>query len=133
MTVEDGSLGQSSDSSGESKQIRLPKKSIQYEYMTSILLVERSFDQVLVDLRQISDPRPRILARQIINRVLDDPIRYSILDKFAYNLDKISRGTGTADEKALSVISLSQDAVGEVNSYLDEFFALHKGQEIGDV
>ena len=134
MTMEEALMASSPDgAAGEARQMRLPKKSIQSEYLMSILMVERSFDNVLVDLKRVDDPRPRILARQIINRVLDDPIRYSIIDSFSENIKKITAGNGTADAKALDIISLSQDTVGEVNSYLDEYFALHKGQEIGDV
>jgi hypothetical protein len=134
MGLEDSLAAMSPDGTGgDARQMRLPKKSIQSEYLMSILMVERSFDQVLVDLKRVDDPRPRVLARQIINRVLDDPIRYSIIDSFNANIDKINNAPGTSEEKALNIISLSQDTVGEVNSYLDEYFALHKGQEIGDV
>jgi hypothetical protein len=119
---------------GESRLLRLPKKSIQSEYLISSLLVVRTLDSVLADLKRLDDPRPRIIARQVINRILDDDIRYALLDKFDEKIQKINSGSGTtADEKAISIISCSQDFVGEVNSYFDEFFALHKGQEIGDV
>lgn len=134
MGLEDSLAAMSVDGTGgEARQMRLPKKSIQSEYLMSILMVERSFDQVLVDLKRVDDPRPRVLTRQIINRVLDDEIRYRIIDAFNANIIKINEGKGTSEEKALDIISLSQDTVGEVNSYLDEYFALHKGQEIGDV
>jgi hypothetical protein len=113
--------------------IRLPKKSIQSEYLMTVLLDKRTFTAVLSSLQRIDDPRPQILARQVINGILDDDIRYALLDAFDKRLKEISNSSENADSKALNNISTSQDLVGEVNSYLDEFFALHKGQEIGDV
>jgi hypothetical protein len=113
--------------------IRLPKKSIQSEYLMTVLLDKRTFTTVLSSLQRIDDPRPQILARQVINGILDDDIRYALLDAFDKRLKEISNSSENADSKALNNISTSQDLVGEVNSYLDEFFALHKGQEIGDV
>jgi len=113
--------------------MRLPKKSIQSEYLMTVLLDKRTFTSSLKDLQRIDDPRPQILARQVINGILDDDIRYAILDAFDKKLKEIADSQENADTKAMNAIKTSQDCVGEVNSYLDEFFALHKGQEIGDV
>lgn len=113
--------------------IRLPKKSIQQEYLMSCQLALRTFDIMLADLKRIDDPRPRILARQIINRILDDDIRYKLLDKFDEKLEAVKNAPGNEDEHAAEVIRISQDFVGEVNAYFDEFFAIHKGQVIGEI
>ena len=115
------------------KQIRLPKKNIQTEYLISSLLALRDFDAIIKDMKRTDDPRFIVMARQIINRVLDDEIKFRLLDAFDQRRTDISKSTATADEKALEMIFAAQDAVGEVNSYYDEFFALHKGQIIGDV
>jgi hypothetical protein len=115
------------------KAIRLPHKSIQAEYLISILMVISKFDGVLADLKSTNDPRPPILARQIINRILDDDIRYELLDKFDQKQKEIREKFPTADEQMIEIIRVSQDIAGEANSYLDEYFAIHKGQEIGDV
>ena len=115
------------------KAIRLPHKSIQAEYLISVLMVISKFDQVLSELKNTNDPRPPIMARQIINRILDDTIKFELLDKFDRKLQAIKESGISADEQVLEVIRLSQDIAGEANSYLDEYFAIHKGQEIGDV
>lgn len=121
------------------RQMRLPQKSINSEYFISTLLVIRTFDNVLGSLTRIDDPRPKILARQIINRILDDDIKYALLDKFDEKMkaiDTMKDANGvelTSSAKWEERIRVSQDFAGEVNSYLDEFLALHKGQEIGDV
>ena len=120
-------------SSGDAKMMRLPKKSIQQEYLMTLLFDKRDFTGVLKDLKRLDDPRPQILARQIINGILDDDIKLTMLKTFDEVLLKIANGEQDADAKAMDVIKASQDAVGAVNSYLDEFFGLHKGQEIGDV
>jgi hypothetical protein len=119
--------------SGDSKMFRLPKKSIQQEYLMTLLFDKRDFTGVLKDLKRLDDPRPQILARQIINGILDDDIKLEMLKRFDAILKQIADSDQDADAKAMDVIKASQDAVGAVNSYLDEFFALHKGQEIGDV
>lgn len=121
------------DTGGESRLMRLPKKSIQSEYLLSTLMVIRTFDIMLGDLKRIDDPRPTILARQIINRVLDDEIRFKLLDAYDAKLAEATKAQGSADDRAAQKIRIAQDFVGEVNGYMDEFFALHKGQEIGDV
>jgi hypothetical protein len=56
-----------------------------------------------------------------------------MLDKLDEKINEINNSKDPADIKSIHIISLSQDITGEFNSYLDEFFALHKGQEIGDV
>lgn len=126
--------------SGEgSKQIRLPKQNINNEYFVGILRVIDKFDGVLALLERIDDPRPAIMARQIINRILDDDIRYKLLDKFDEKLAEVSAMKDSngqpVNEKNIHAerIRISQDFVGEVNGYLDEYLALHKGQEIGEV
>jgi hypothetical protein len=122
-----------------SRQIRLPKKSINSEYFFSILLVIRTLDNVLGNMQRIDDPRPPILARQIINRILDDDIKYELLDKFDSKMKEINEMKDSSGQPASSIekweekVRVSQDFVGEVTSYLDEFLALHKGQEIGEV
>lgn len=118
---------------GDAKMMRLPKKSIQQEYLMTLLFDKRDFTGVLKDLKRLDDPRPQILARQIINGILDDDIKLTMLKTFDKVLKDIADSNQDADAKAMDVIKASQDAVGAVNSYLDEFFALHKGQEIGDV
>ena len=115
------------------KAMRLPHKSIQAEYLISVLMVIGRFDAVLSDLKSINDPRPPILARQIINRILDDEIKYRLLEKFDEKLKEIKDSNKPTDEQLAEIIRLSQDIAGEANSYLDEYFAIHKGQEIGDV
>ena len=71
--------------------IRLPKKSIQSEYLMTVLLDKRTFTTVLSSLQRIDDPRPQILARQVINGILDDDIRYALLDAFDKRLKEIQR------------------------------------------
>ena len=119
--------------SPDSKQLRLPNKSINSEYLYSILLAIRDMDGIIKSLQRSDDIRPKLMARQIINRILDDEIKYSLLDKFNLGLEQIENGEGDDYVKGARVIAFSQDAVGEVNSYLDEYFGLHKGQVIGDV
>lgn len=119
--------------SPDSKQLRLPNKSINSEYLYSILLAIRDMDGIIKSLQRSDDIRPKLMARQIINRILDDEIKYSLLDKFNQGLEQIENGEGDDYVKGARVIAFSQDAVGEVNSYLDEYFGLHKGQVIGDV
>lgn len=136
MTLEAG-LTQTNEFEGNegSKQMKLPRKSINQEWFFSTLLVIRDMDSSLGKLIRVDDPRPVLLARQIINRILDDDIKYALLDKYDEALKAIESNPEftTADMKCAERIRVSQDFVGEVNSYLDEFLALHKGQEIGDV
>jgi len=117
------------------KLMRLPKKSIQSEYLVSVLLAIRDFDTIIKNLPSADDPRPRLMARQIVNRILDDEIRYKLIDAFDNKIKEISNDKQYTNVgmKSIRIVEVSQDTVGEVNSYLDEFFALHKGQAIGDV
>ena len=115
------------------RQIRLPRKTINQEYFIGALYVMGKMDTVLATLTRIDDPRPRLLARQIINRILDDDIKYKMLDEFDRLMKEIDESPLTEDAKAAKRLEISQDAVGEVNSYWDEFLALHKGQVIGEV
>jgi hypothetical protein len=115
------------------KLMRLPKKSIQSEYLVSVLLSIRDFDSIIKNLASTDDPRPRLMARQIVNRILDDEIRYKLIDAFDTKVKMINSDSQNINLRAIRIVEASQDAVGEVNSYLDEFFALHKGQAIGDV
>ena len=125
--------GELAGGSGEGRQIRLPKKNMQSEYLMSCLLVVRDMDNVCRNLQRLDDPRPPIVARQVINRVLDDPIRYKLIDSLDTKILEINGGSENERVKQATIVRASQDIVGEVNSYLDEFFALHKGQLIGDV
>ena len=127
------SAGELSGGSGEGKQIRLPRKSMQSEYLLSCLLAIRDMDAVCRNMQRLDDPRPPITARQIINRILDDEIRYKLLDALDAKIDEINASKDSEKIKSAAIIRASQDAIGEVNSYFDEFFALHKGQLIGDV
>lgn len=124
-------LGDSNAEAG--KMVRLPKKSIQSEYLLGAQLSLRTFDIALSDLKRVDDPRPPILARQYINRILDDEIRYKMLDKFDEKIAEAKRKGNSQEETSLEIIRISQDFCGEVNSYFDEFFALHKGQVIGEI
>jgi hypothetical protein len=120
------------------KQIRLPKQSINANWFDATLDVIKKMDYVLSNLTRTDDPRPKIMARQIINRILDDKTRYALLDAFdekMKEIDNMKREDGkptTTDEQCEERIRVSQDFVGEVNGYLDEALALHKGQEIGE-
>jgi hypothetical protein len=120
------------------KQIRLPKQSINANWFDATLDVIKKMDYVLSNLTRTDDPRPKIMARQIINRILDDKTRYALLDAFdekMKEIDNLKREDGkppTTDEQCEERIRVSQDFVGEVNGYLDEALALHKGQEIGE-
>lgn len=136
MVLEEGLSSPNEFAGNEgSKQMKLPKKSINQEWFIGILLVIRSMDSSLSQLVRMDDPRPRLLARQIINRILDDDIKYALLDKFDEKMKEIDASPDfrDSDERCAEKIRVSQDFVGEVNSYLDEFLALHKGQEIGEV
>ena len=121
------------------KQMRLPKQNINNEWFVGTIEVIKKMDFVLSTLTRVDDPRPKIMARQIINRVLDDKTRYKILDAFDEKMKLINEMKGPDGKPATSIdqweerIRVSQDFVGEVNGYLDEALALHKGQEIGEV
>jgi hypothetical protein len=121
------------------KQMRLPKQNINNEWFVGTIEVIKKMDFVLASLTRVDDPRPKIMARQIINRILDDKTRYKILDAFDEKLKEIDTMKSKDGNPASSAeqweerIRISQDFVGEVNGYLDEALALHKGQEIGEV
>jgi hypothetical protein len=121
------------------KQIRLPKQNINNEWFVGTIEVIKKMDFVLSTLTRVDDPRPKIMARQIINRVLDDKTRWKLLDAFDAKLKEIDNMKDAENKPASSTeqceerIRVSQDFVGEVNGYLDEALALHKGQEIGEV
>ena len=84
-------------SGGDAKLMRLPKKSIQQEYLMTVLFDKRDFTGVLKDIKRLDDPRPQIIARQIINGILDDDIRYKLIDAFEAQLTKISESNKDAD------------------------------------
>jgi hypothetical protein len=121
------------------KQMRLPKQNINNEWFVGTIEVIKKMDFVLSTLTRVDDPRPKIMARQIINRILDDKTRYTLLDAFDKKLEEINEMKDKDGKPASSTdqweerIRISQDFVGEVNGYLDEALALHKGQEIGEV
>ena len=121
------------------KQMRLPKQNINNEWFVGTIEVIKKMDFVLASLTRVDDPRPKIMARQIINRILDDKTRYKILDAFDEKLKEIDTmkskdgNPASTSEQWEERIRISQDFVGEVNGYLDEALALHKGQEIGEV
>lgn len=121
------------------KQIRLPKQNINNEWFVGTIEVIKKMDFVLSTLTRVDDPRVKIMARQVINRVLDDKTRWKLLDAFDAKLkeiDEMKDATGkpaSSAEQCEERIRVSQDFVGEVNGYLDEALALHKGQEIGEV
>lgn len=121
------------------KQIRLPKQNINNEWFVGTVEVIKKMDFVLSTLTRIDDIRPPIMARQVINRVLDDKTRWKLLDLFDAKLkeiDDMKTPEGTPVHTNIQYaerIRISQDFVGEVNGYLDEALALHKGQEIGEV
>lgn len=125
----DGTFG--GDTGG--KQIRLAKKNIQTEYLISVLLAIRDFDIIIRTMTRADDPRFVVMARQIVNRVLDDEIKYKLLDAFDKNLEALAATSMDSNVVSMKKVFAAQDIVGEVNSYLDEYFALHKGQVIGDV
>jgi len=121
------------------KQMRLPKQNINNEWFVGTIEVIKKMDFVLSTLTRTDDPRPKIMARQIINRILDDKTRYKILDAFDEKMKEIDNMKDKEGNPAPTTdqweerIRISQDFVGEVNGYLDEALALHKGQEIGEV
>lgn len=120
------------------KQMRLPKQNINNEWFVGTIEVIKKMDLVLASLTRVDDPRPKLMARQIINRVLDDKTRYKLLDAFDEKIKEIENmqdenGKPSSALQAEEIIRISQDFVGEVNGYLDEALALHKGQEIGEV
>lgn len=128
------------DNVGEGgKQIRLPKQNINNEWFVGTIEVIKKMDFVLSTLTRVDDPRVKIMARQVINRVLDDKTRWKLLDAFDAKLKEIDNMKDADNKPASSTeqceerIRVSQDFVGEVNGYLDEALALHKGQEIGEV
>lgn len=122
-----------------SRQIKLPRQSVNQQYFQSVMLIIRTFDIALGNLTRVDDPRPKILARQIINRVLDDTIKYKLIDAFDRKLSEIDNlkdsfgNSLSEDRKCEERIKVSQDIAGEVIAYMDEYIALHKGQEIGEV
>lgn len=136
----EGNAQSSGENVGEGgKQIRLPKQNINNEWFIGTIEVIKKMDFVLSTLTRVDDPRVKIMARQVINRVLDDKTRWKLLDAFDAKLKEIDNMKDAENKPASSTeqceerIRVSQDFVGEVNGYLDEALALHKGQEIGEV
>lgn len=107
-------------------------KSIQDRYLQTTLEAVRTFDWTISNLTGVTDRRPKYLARQIINRTLDDETRHKLLQEFDKKLDEIYASDANNDEKADAVIQVSIDAVGETISYLDEYLNIHRKNEIGD-
>src|SRR5574344_659695 len=103
------------------KQMRLPKQNINNEWFVGTIEVIKKMDFVLSTLTRVDDPRVKIMARQVINRVLDDKTRWKLLDAFDAKLKEIDNMKDAENKPASSTeqceerIRVSQDFVGEVN------------------
>lgn len=118
------------DPGGETHKIA--RQTIQEQYLAKTLEAIRSFDWVLTNLTGTTDRRPKYIARQIINRTLDDEIRHSLLKEFDKKLQEINASSKTNEQKADEIIQVSIDAVGESISYLDEYLNIHRQNTLGD-
>ena len=112
---------------------KLARRNIQTIYLDRTLQAIQAMDSSLQNLQGGTDQRPMYLARQCVNRILDDDIRHELLKQFDKKISEISASTTDNEKKSHLIRLASIDVVGEVNSYLDEYLAVHRGQEIGDV
>jgi len=111
---------------------KIARQTIQEQYLAKTLEAIRSFDWVLTNLSGTTDRRPKYIARQIINRTLDDEIRHALLREFDKKIQEINVSSKTNEQKADEIIQVSIDIVGESISYLDEYLNIHRQNTLGD-
>lgn len=111
---------------------KVARQSVQELYLQKTLEAVRTFDWVLSNLEGTTDRRPKYMARQILNRILDDGIRHELLREFDKKLAEINASGKNNETKSDEIIQLSIDVVGEAVSYLDEYLNVHKLNTLGD-
>lgn len=111
---------------------KIARQSVQELYLQKTLEAIRSFDYVLTNLTGTTDKRPKYIARQIINRILDDEIRHNLLREFDKKVSEINARQASNEQKADEITQVSIDAVGEVVAYLDEFLNIHRQNVLGE-
>jgi hypothetical protein len=111
---------------------RVARQSIHEQYLQKSLEAVASFGFVLSNLNGITDQRPRLVARHIVNMIVDDDIRHTILIEFDRRIAEINAKDEHNEWKANEICKLSSDVVGEAISYLDEYLNIHKTNSIED-
>ena len=114
---------------------RLARRSIQQNYLDRCLQGITFMFQCVSNMESNSGTTVNTthIARLYINCILDDTIRHLLLTEFDKKLKEIRDTNSTLAERIYIVNMLAIDMIGEVNSYFDEYFSVHTGQEIGEV
>jgi hypothetical protein len=133
-SVDSGASGQAFGSGtpgvGDEINLSMPRKSAHDVYLIHAFNTLSKFNQIVFTLSGTTDPRVVPYARQCINLVLDDNIKKSLQSALKEALKYIETTELPPEEKGSLQIEICQQAVGEVNTYLDEFIGLNKTNAI---
>ena len=102
----------------------IPPKSAPEAWLNNVFIGQQRFDQIIQTLQGHTDPRPYYFARNLIVKIPEDKIRKDLLVALDAEVDKINKLPISSEEKGHLIILTSQNAVGQLTSYADEFVGI---------
>jgi hypothetical protein len=102
----------------------IPPKSAPEAWLNNIFIGQQRLDMIIQTLQGHTDPRYYYLARNLIIKIPHDDIRENLLRALDAEVDRINNLPISSEEKGHLVIITSQNAVGQVTSYADEYVGI---------
>ena len=102
----------------------IPPKSAPEAWLNNIFIGQQRIDMIVQTLQGHTDPRVYYMARSLIIKIPDDKIRENLLRALDAEIDKINHLPISSEEKGHLTIITSQNAVGQVTAYADEFVGI---------
>ena len=102
----------------------IPPKSAPEAWLNNIFIGQQRLDQIIQTLQGHTDPRYYYMARNLIIKIPDETIQVKLLSTLDDEIEKINKMDISSEEKGHRVILTSQNAVGQVTLYADEFVGI---------
>ena len=109
---------------GDELKTGIPMKSAPEAWLINILNGMMRGDLIVAGLQGYTDPRMYLHARGQIVKIPDSGIRLRLLKQLDDEIARIESSTLTNEEKGLHKIIASQNALGGVMDYFDEFVGI---------
>ena len=102
----------------------IPPKSAPEAWLNNFFIGQQRMDQTIQNLEGHTDPKPYYMARQILIKIPHGDIRLKLLKALDETVEKINKLPISSEEKGNMIIITSQNIVGEMSSYADEYVGI---------
>ncbi len=102
----------------------IPPKSAPEAWLNNVFIGQQRMDMIIQTLQGHTDPKPYYFARQMIIKIPHKDIRVEFLKALDDEVERINKLSLSSDEKGHLIILTSQNIVGEMSSYADQYVGI---------